>query len=143
MDESFAQTAAPDSTASLLEEVGGEQALDALVGAFYFNLLQDKRVLRFFEDADIETLRNHQRKLFELVLGGKNDYLGRRLDDAHRRLVEERGLDDRHFDAVIEILAATLGDLGYSGELIMRVADRVAAFRDEVLCRGRAAADST
>ncbi len=140
MDEPIAQTESDSGTGStvpLLEQLGGEKALDTLIGAFYFNVLQDKRVLRFFDDADIDAIRNHQRKLFELVLGGKSDYRGRRIDDAHRRLVEERGLDDRGFDVVIEILALTLGDLGYSGELTRRVVGRVAAFRDEVLCKSK------
>ena len=38
--------------------------------------------------------------------------------EVHRRLVEEMGLSDEHFDAFVEDLVETLKELGLSTELI-------------------------
>lgn len=133
MDTKTAQPENDGDTATLLDELGGESTLDALVGALYFNLLQDSRVARFFADSDVDAIRRHQRLFLEFALGGKNNYRGRALGEAHRRLIEEHGLDGTHFDAVIELLAATLKDLGCTHELADRVTRRVASLREEVL----------
>lgn len=118
---------------SLLDEIGGEAALDALVGALYFNVLQDRRIAHFFAGTDVDAIRRHQRLFLEYALGGENNYRGRALGDAHRQLVDEQGLNESHFDAVIELLASTLHDLGYARETANRVTDRVSSLRAEVL----------
>ena len=50
------------------------------------------------------------------LFGGFNRYTGRDMRTAHARLVTQ-GLNDGHFDAVIENLAATLRELGVGGYL--------------------------
>jgi hemoglobin len=127
---SAAGTASPQT---LLEQLGGDSALDALVGAFYFNVLVDDRVAMFFADTDIEVILNHQRMFLATVLGVENRYRGRNLRDAHRALVEKSGLDDTHFDAIVEILSFTLDQFGYPNELRQQVVSRVLALRHEVL----------
>lgn len=124
-DSSLSQT--------LLDKMGGVAAVDSLVGALYFNMLNDARVAHFFESVDVEAIWSHQRKFLATALGGMDEYQGRDLADAHRRLVEEQGLDQTHFDAVIDILAFTLKHLGHSNQLTTQIVDRVAALRTQVL----------
>ena len=55
---------------------------------------------------------------------------------AHRKLVDEQGLNDAHFDAVAGHLQSTLQDLKVDEELIGAVITKVGGLRDQVLCRG-------
>ncbi|MFN3582979.1 hypothetical protein [Phenylobacterium sp.] len=56
----------------------------------------------------------------------------------HAHLVA-RGLDDSHFDAVVENLAATLKELGVGDAEIGEVANIAESVRDDVLGRAKAA----
>lgn len=52
---------------------------------------------------------------------------------AHKTLVEEKGLNDTHFDAIAELLAATLKDLGVGQGLIDEVMSIAGSTRNDVL----------
>ena len=52
---------------------------------------------------------------------------------AHKKLVEEKGLNDTHFDAIAELLAATLKDLGVGQDLIDEVMIIAGSTRNDVL----------
>jgi hemoglobin len=54
--------------------------------------------------------------------------------DAHVHLVA-RGLNDEHFDAVIEHLGSTLMELGVPDNLVKQIADVALSVRDDVLNR--------
>ena len=126
-----------NTTSSLLEELGGQKALDALVGAFYFNVLNDERLGHFFARSDTNAIRNHQRKFLAFALGGENEYRGRSLSEAHRSLVDKHGLDDTHFDAITEILTSIIHQFGHPGALNQKIVNRVNALRADVLGTNR------
>ena len=52
---------------------------------------------------------------------------------AHKKLVEEKGLNDTHFDAIAELLAATLKDLGVGQDLIDEVMIIASSTKNDVL----------
>ena len=52
---------------------------------------------------------------------------------AHKKLVEEKGLNDTHFDTIAELLAATLKDLGVGQSLIDEVMIIAGSTRNDVL----------
>ena len=52
---------------------------------------------------------------------------------AHKRLVEEMGLSDEHFDAVLENLGKTLKELGVPDDLIGEAASIAESTRNDVL----------
>ncbi len=118
---------------SLYEKLGGRDALDTAIGAFYFNLMNDRRVARFFTDVNVQKLIEHQKQFFTVAFGGPGAYDGRRLRDAHRDLVEKQGLSHDHFDAVLENLALTLTDLGIDDVLVNEATASIEALRDHVL----------
>lgn len=122
---------------SLYDELGGAAAIDAAVDIFYRKVLADERIAHFFEDVDMERQAAKQKAFLTMAFGGPNNYTGRDMTRAHAHLVA-RGLNDGHFDAVVENLAATLRELGVSDERIGQVAGVAESVRDAVL--GRSAA---
>ncbi|MCP5013665.1 MAG: group 1 truncated hemoglobin [Ketobacter sp.] len=121
---------------TLYDKIGGEAAVDAAVGLFYDKVLADERIKHFFEGLDMERQHRMQKGFLTFAFGGPNNYSGKGMAAAHRKLVDEKGLDDSHFDAVIEDLGATLVELGVPDELIAEAAGIAESVRDAVLGRG-------
>jgi hemoglobin len=120
--------------ATLYEELGGEPAVEAAVDIFYRKVLVDDRISRFFEDVDMDHQAAKQKAFLTLVLGGPAKYTGLDMRKGHAHLVE-RGLNDSHVDAVVELLGQTLAELGVSGDKIGKVAAIANSVRDDVLNR--------
>jgi hemoglobin len=120
---------------SLYEDLGGAPAVDAAVEIFYRKVLSDDRITHFFDTVDMECQAAKQKAFLTMVFGGPNNYTGRDMATAHAALVE-KGLNDSHFDAVVENLAATLSELGVPAEKINEVAAIAASVRGPVLGRG-------
>jgi hemoglobin len=85
----------------------------------------------------MDAQRQHQKAFLSYAFGGTAHYDGRDLRNAHKRLVEEMGLESQHFDAVIEDLVLTLQEMGVSDELIAQVGAiaNTEATKQEVLNR--------
>ena len=120
---------------TLYEKIGGEAAVDAAVDKFYEKVLADERIKHFFEGVDMVRQAAHQKKFLTYAFGGSPEYAGKSMRAAHKRLVEEKGLDDSHFDAVIENLGATLTELGVPDTLIAEAAAIAESTREDVLNR--------
>ncbi len=120
--------------ASLYERLGGEAAVDAAVDIFYRKVLMDDRVSSFFDDVDMDKQAAKQKGFLTMVFGGPNNYTGKDMREGHKHLVE-RGLNDSHVDAVIELLGETLKELGVADSDIKEVADIANSVRDDVLNR--------
>jgi hemoglobin len=108
---------APSPT--LYEQLGGEAAVD-------------DRISHFFENVNMETQAAKQKAFLTMAFGGPHHYTGLDMRLGHARLVEQ-GLNDSHFDAVVEDLAATLSDLGVPEGLISQVAAIAESTRNDVL----------
>jgi hemoglobin len=119
---------------TIYEQIGGEDAVDAAVDAFYRKVLADDRVARFFDDVDMDRQAAKQKAFLTLVFGGPAQYSGQDMRRGHLHLVA-RGMDDSHVDAVIELLGETLSELGVKAELIQQVAAVANSVRDDVLDR--------
>jgi hemoglobin len=122
------------TTPSLFEQLGGEAAVNAAVDIFYRKVLSDDRINRFFDGVDMEKQAAKQKAFLTMVFGGPHNYTGLDMRKGHAHLVE-KGLDDSHFDAVVENLAATLRELGVADELIGQVAAIAESTRADVLNR--------
>ena len=117
---------------TLFEQLGGEAAVDAAVDVFYRKVLSDYRINRFFDGVDMDTQAAKQKAFLTMAFGGPNNYSGKDMRDAHARFVK-MGLDDSHFDAVVENLAETLIELGVSKELIAQVGAIAETTRADIL----------
>ena len=119
---------------SLYDRIGGEAAVDAAVDVFYRKVLADDRICGYFEDVDMDRQAAKQKAFLTFALGGPNQYSGRDMRVGHARLVQQ-GLNDNHFDAVMENLAATLQELNVPAELIAEAAAIAESTRKDVLNR--------
>jgi hemoglobin len=120
---------------TLFERIGGDDAIDVAVERFYDRVLQDERIRHFFAGVDMERQRGHQKKFLKFAFGGAPGYSGRSMAAAHAHLVANMGLNDNHFDAVVENLATVLGDLGVRDGEIGEVAAIAESIRGAVLGR--------
>lgn len=128
----------PNSNAAkltLFERLGGKPAVEAAVDLFYQKVLADPRIKHFFEGVDMTRLRNHQKTFLTFAFGGLPSYPGQSMRAAHKKLVEEKGLNDSHFTAVAENLQATLEELGLDEDMVAEVMAIAASTHDDVLNR--------
>lgn len=120
------------ATASLYERIGGEAAVNAAVELFYRKVLEDYRINRFFNNTNMDEQIAKQKAFFTMAFGGPNNYTGTDMRNAHARLVK-MGLDNSHFDAVMEHLGATMQELNVPAELIAEAAAIAEGARKDVL----------
>lgn len=119
---------------SLFERLGGAPAIEAAVDIFYRKVLSDERIAHFFDDVDMDRQAAKQKAFLTMVMGGPVAYSGLDMRTGHAKLVD-RGLNDSHVDAVIELLAATLAELGAAQADIAEVGAIANSVRDDVLGR--------
>ena len=124
----------PAPALSLYEQLGGEAAVNAAVDVFYRKVLTDDRVSHFFDDVDMDRQIAKQKAFLTMVFGGPVAYTGNDLRTGHAHLIE-RGLNDSHFDAVIELLGESLREVGAPEHLIAHVASIAESARTDVLNR--------
>jgi hemoglobin len=122
------------TTLSLYEQLGGDVAVNAAVDVFYRKVLADDRISRFFDSVDMDRQAAKQKAFLTMAFGGPNHYTGLDMRKAHAPLLK-MGLNDSHFDAVVELLGATLKDLGVPENLIAEVAAIAETTRNDVLNR--------
>jgi hemoglobin len=120
---------------TLYEKLGGEPAIDATVEIFYRKILADDALKDFFQGICMHYQLYKQKVFLTMVLGGPIRFTGKELRDAHRRLVQDQGLNDSHFDRVIEHLRVTLEELNVETEDIEQVISIAESNRNDVLCR--------
>lgn len=124
--------------ATLFEQLGGRDAVEAAVDIFYTHVLSDDRIRAFFDSVDMQKQAAKQKAFLTFAFGGPNRYSGKTMRDGHAALVA-RGLNDSHVDAVAENLALTLRELGVAENLIDQVIAICNSVRDDVLNRNSAA----
>jgi len=117
---------------TLYDKIGGEAAVNAAVDIFYRKVLADDRINRFFEGVDMEKQAAKQKAFLTVAFGGPNKYTGEDMRRGHAHLVA-KGLNDSHFDAVMEHIGATLTELNVPGDLIAQAAAIAESTRNDVL----------
>ena len=119
---------------SLFERIGGKSAVDAAVDVFYKKVLADFRIKHFFQDVDMSQQKRKQKAFLTFAFGGAPNYSGKNLREAHKRLAE-KGMNDSHFNAVMENLGATLKELNVPENLIQEAAAIAVSTKNDVLNR--------
>jgi len=118
---------------ALYQRIGGSAAVEAAVKLFYEKVIADESLVPFFEGVDMRRQHNMLNDFMSMALGGPNSYSGRTLRAAHKRLVNEKGLGNEHFDAVAGHLVATLKELKVPADMIDEAVSIVGGTRDDVL----------
>ncbi len=119
---------------TLYDQLGGADAVNAAVVIFYRKVLSDSRINSFFAGVDMDRQIGRQKAFLTVAFGGPHNYSGLDLRRGHRHLVA-RGLNDSHFDAVVELLGESLMDLGVAPALVAQVAGIAESVRNDVLNR--------
>ena len=127
-----AADAAPEKALTLYDKIGGAAAVDAAVDIFYRKVLNDYRINRFFDDIDMDAQAVKQKAFFTMAFGGPNNYTGTDMRNAHARLVK-MGLNNDHFNVVMEHLGATMTELNVPAELIAQAAAIAESTRNDIL----------
>lgn len=129
-----AAATAPASAAgkSLYDQLGGEAAVNAAVDIFYRKVLKDDRIKHFFDGVDMAKQAAKQKAFLTMAFGGPNRYSGEDMRRGHAHLVA-KGLNDSHFNAVMENLGATLKELNVPANLIAQCAAIAESTRKDVL----------
>jgi hemoglobin len=116
---------------TLLEQLGGRDAVEAVVAGFYEKVLADATLAPFFRQISMSRQHQHQVDFFVTVLGGANVYKGRDMVKAHAGM----GITDAHFDSVAGHLVATLKELGVPDAGVQQVVALVAPLREQIVER--------
>ena len=132
-----------DETATLLDRLGGEPAVDAVVDEFYIRLLKDKDLSIFFDSVPIAKLKRHQKRFLKMAFTKIPESMdvSKMMLDKHKRLFA-LGLDETHFDKVTGHLGDALDALGVATNLIQEAIAVVVPFR-AVFHQGAAIAKTT
>jgi hemoglobin len=117
---------------SLYQDIGGEGAVNAAVDIFYRKVLKDERIKHFFDGVDMDKQAAKQKAFLTMAFGGPHNYTGADMRRGHAHLVA-KGLNDSHFDAVMENLGATLKELNVPDNLIAQAAAIAESTRNDVL----------
>jgi truncated hemoglobin YjbI len=120
---------------SLYERVGGDQAMEKAVDLFYRKVLQDELVGKFFEDVDMEGQRLKQKSFLAMAFGGPYQYTGKDLREVHKRMVDDLGLTDVHFDRVIQYFRESVQELLLPEPEMEKMCEILETFRDDILGR--------
>ena len=118
----------------LYDDLGGAAAVNAAVDIFYRKVLKDERINRFFAGVDMNKQAAKQKAFLTMAFGGPNNYTHKDMREGHAHLVKQ-GLNDSHFDAVVENLGTTLKELKVPDHLIAQVAAVAETTRNDVLGR--------
>ena len=119
---------------SLYNRIVGDDTIAKVLNIFYKNIMNDEQLAPFFKNVEIEKLINKQRTFLTFATGGPTDYTywQRGLRNAHTQSVEN-GLNDTHFDLVVEHMSKSLEQIVIPDELIAEVKEIVESTRKHVL----------
>ena len=119
----------------LYHRLGGDTAMEVAVDLFYRKVLEDELVGKFFEDVDMYSQRLKQKNFLSMAFGGPYQFSGLDLRKVHKRLVDEMGLTDEHFDRVAQLFKESLEELNISEKERDGMLEILGSMRDDILDR--------
>ena len=117
------------SQTTLYEQLGGQEAIDAVVEEFYARVLADEKVKDLFKNTDMEKQKRHQAAFIAYATGGPNRYRGRTIKKAHEGL----GITEEQFMAVATHLSDSLKHFNVPQHLIDQVIELFASLKGDVV----------
>jgi len=117
-----------ETETTLLDRLGGAEAVAAAVDGFYRRVLADPLLAPFFEGVNMKVQRGRLTKFIVGAVGGPA-YRGRDMRSAHAHLA----IAPEHFDAVAGHLVAQLTDMGVDPLLIDEVVGAISPLADDII----------
>ena len=99
----------------LYDLIGGRKTIWAATESFDRRVLADGRIRHFFESTDMAHLRARQSMFISMLLGGQIVYTGKEITAAHAG-AREQGLNDAHFDTLLEQFRGALEEAGVKAD---------------------------
>ena len=118
----------------LYDKIGGSDTINELVQIFYDRVQADTRLGPFFPHTDMATLRAQQAMFITMLLGGSRSFNGRDLTTAHAD-ARAHGLNDAHFDALLEHFEKSLQQLDVAEDFTREILALLETTRNAVLGR--------
>lgn len=118
----------------LYDKIGGSDTINELVQVFYDRVQADPRLGLFFAHTDMAMLRARQAMFMSMLLGGSRSFNGRDLTTAHTG-VRTQGLNDAHFDALLEHFEKSLQELDVAEDYTREILALLETTRNAVLGR--------
>jgi hemoglobin len=118
-----------DSQQSLYEQLGGAEAIEAVIAGFYERMLRDPEILPFFRGVQMSRQHRQQVAFFTQALGGPAIYQGRDMVTAHKGM----GVRAHHFDRLVKYLTETLHEAEVPEPLIEQLLALLGPLRTQVI----------
>ena len=113
---------------SIYAQIGGAEAIEAVVEDFYVRVLADVELAGFFTGTNMARLKGKQVEFFGAALGGPDPYTGAPMRQVH----QGRGITAHHFGLVAGHLSDSLTAAGVPEELVAQILAAVAPLADEI-----------
>lgn len=128
--------AAPAATtatvnADLYEALGAKSGIEHIVKDVLKIALQDPRIKRSFEDADLEDLEAKLNQQLCNVAGGPCEYKGKSMQESHQDLK----IDSAQFNALVECLQTAMRNNGVPFRAQNKLLARLAPMQRDIITR--------
>ncbi|RDI42609.1 group I truncated hemoglobin [Nocardia mexicana] len=117
---------------SIYDQLGGAEAIAAVVDDFYVRVLDDPDLVGFFSGVNMSRLKGLQTEFFGAALGGPEPYTGAAMAEVHRG----RGIAQQHFDKVAAHLTESLLAAGVPEDVTGQIIGAVAPLADDIVSSG-------
>jgi hemoglobin len=117
---------------TLYDRLGERDGIRAVVDDFYDRLVADEQLGPFFEDADVDRLRQTQTDFLCEAAGGPETYDAAPVREAHLHVP----FTEAHVERAIEHLSDSLDEFDVPDDDAAKVVQAVAAYEEELLARG-------
>ncbi|MFB6205402.1 MAG: truncated hemoglobin [Haloglomus sp.] len=117
------------SEGTLYDRLGGHEPIRAVVDDFYDRLLEDEELGPFFQDADMEKLRQTQTDFLCEAAGGPETYDAEPVREAHLHVP----FTSDHIQRAVELLYESLDEFDVPDEDAERIVQAIAAHETDLL----------
>lgn len=114
---------------TLYDRLGGYDGIRSVVDEFYDRLLADEELAPFFENGDMEKLRETQTDFLCEAAGGPETYDAEPVREAHLHVP----FTPPHIQRAIDLLHETLDDFDVPDDDADKVVQAIAAYKDDLL----------
>ena len=114
---------------TLYERLGGYEGIQSVVDDFYDRLVEDEELGSFFEEANMEKLRETQTDFLCEVAGGPETYDAEPVREAHLHIPFRQA----HIQRAIDLLSKSLEKFDVPEDDADKVVQAIAAYQDDLL----------
>jgi hemoglobin len=116
---------------TLYEESGGDEMLSQAIDGLYERMLADPTIAPWFENINLNNLKEHQRAFLAVGLGGPEAYAGRSMKNAHAGM----GISDEAYTTTLGHLTDALKELNVDAEAVRQIIKRIEMMRAAIVER--------